>query len=72
MSRQLRATIVMDYQNVHLTGHDLFPSTRPLARHETLVDPYLFAALDPGEKRRTAATPAIKAVRGALLATLAP
>lgn len=43
MSRQLRATIVMDFRNVHLTGHDLFASTRLLPKHETLVDPYLFS-----------------------------
>lgn len=39
----LRATIVVDYQNVHLTGHGLFESTRLLPRHETLIDPLLFA-----------------------------
>jgi hypothetical protein len=43
MADPLRAVIVMDYQNVHLTGHDLFPTARPLARHETLVDPLLYA-----------------------------
>ena len=39
----LRATIIIDYQNVHLTGHGLFSSTRYLPRHETLIDPLLFA-----------------------------
>jgi uncharacterized LabA/DUF88 family protein len=34
----------MDYQNVHLTGHDLFASQRGLPRHESLIDPLLFAA----------------------------
>ena len=43
MPVELRTSVVMDYQNVHLTGHGLFPSTRDLARHETLVDPLLFA-----------------------------
>jgi len=43
MGDPLRAVIVMDYQNVHLTGHDLFPSSRLLARHETLIDPLLYA-----------------------------
>lgn len=33
----------MDYQNVHLTAHDLFDSTRFMAKHESLVDPLLFA-----------------------------
>ncbi len=39
----LRASIVIDYQNVHLTGHELFRSTSHLRRHETLIDPLLFA-----------------------------
>ena len=39
----LRAAIVVDYQNVHLTGHDLFEGDGPLQRHETLVDPLHFA-----------------------------
>jgi uncharacterized LabA/DUF88 family protein len=34
----------MDYQNVHLTGHDLFAAHRGLPRHESLIDPLLFAA----------------------------
>ena len=42
MSKDLRTTIIVDYQNVHLTGHGLFGSTRPLPLHETLVDPLLF------------------------------
>jgi hypothetical protein len=40
----LRAVVVMDYQNVHLTGHDLFAADRGLPRHESLIDPLLFAA----------------------------
>ncbi|WP_158609640.1 NYN domain-containing protein [Cellulomonas triticagri] len=40
----LRAVVVVDYQNVHLTGHHLFDSTRHLPKHETLVDPLLFGA----------------------------
>jgi len=43
MSGDLRTSIVIDYQNVHLTGHGLFASTAVLPRHETLVDPLLFA-----------------------------
>lgn len=39
----LRATVVIDYQNVHLTGHDLFARVRAQSRHETLIDPLLFA-----------------------------
>ncbi|MDO5066409.1 MAG: hypothetical protein Q4D96_03925 [Propionibacteriaceae bacterium] len=39
---RLRATIIMDYQNIHLVGHDTFSSrTQPL--HETLIDPLKFA-----------------------------
>jgi NYN domain len=34
---------VVDYQNVHLVGHGLYDSTRLLPRHETLIDPLLFA-----------------------------
>lgn len=44
MTGDLRATIVIDYQNVHLTGHGQFASTRQLPRHETLIDPLTFAA----------------------------
>ena len=40
----LRAVVVVDYQNVHLTGHGLFSSTKYLPKHETLVDPLLFGA----------------------------
>ncbi|WP_159096617.1 NYN domain-containing protein [Miniimonas sp. S16] len=39
----LRAVVVVDYQNVHLTGHGLFAGTKYLPKHETLVDPLLFA-----------------------------
>jgi len=38
----LRAVVVMDYQNIHLTGHDLFTSSRHRAKHESLVDPLLY------------------------------
>ncbi len=43
MPNDLQASIIVDYQNVHLTGHNAFDSTKPLRRHETLVDPLLFA-----------------------------
>lgn len=33
----------MDYQNVHLMGHDAFPNTRVRPLHECLVDPLRFA-----------------------------
>ena len=39
----LRTAIIIDYQNVHLVGHEAFPSTRYLERHESLVDTLLFA-----------------------------
>jgi hypothetical protein len=39
----LRAVIVMDYQNVHLTGHGLFSVSRHLPPHEALVHPLHFA-----------------------------
>lgn len=39
----LHAVVIVDYQNVHLVGHNLFSSTRRLPLHQTLVDPLLFA-----------------------------
>ncbi|MGQ0573850.1 MAG: hypothetical protein ACT4RN_06550 [Pseudonocardia sp.] len=39
----LRAVVVVDYQNVHLTAHELFAVSRHLPRHESLVDPLHFA-----------------------------
>ncbi len=39
----LRAVVVMDYQNVHLTAHGLFDVSRHRPRHESLVDPLNFA-----------------------------
>lgn len=39
----LRAAIVVDYQNVHLTGHGRFKSTKHGPRHEALIDPLHFA-----------------------------
>lgn len=44
MSVDLHTSVVIDYQNVHLTGHGLYESTELLPRHETLVDPLLFAS----------------------------
>lgn len=40
---KLRTSVIVDYQNVHLVGHEAFSSTRNLPRHESLVDPLLFA-----------------------------
>lgn len=39
----LRAAIIVDYQNVHLTGHGLFDSSKDRPAHEVLIDPLLFA-----------------------------
>jgi hypothetical protein len=39
----LRTVVVMDYQNVHLVGHHLYASTRHQPKHQSLVDPLLFA-----------------------------
>jgi uncharacterized LabA/DUF88 family protein len=39
----LRAVIVIDYQNVHLTGHGLFNVSRYEPLHKALVDPLSFA-----------------------------
>lgn len=38
----LRASVVMDYQNVHLTGHGLFDRTRFGPPHDALLDPLHF------------------------------
>lgn len=38
----LRAAVVVDYQNVHLTAHELFPISKHLPRHESLIDPVHF------------------------------
>ncbi len=43
MTADLRTSVVIDYQNLHLTGHGLFETTKCLPKHETLVDPLLFA-----------------------------
>lgn len=39
----LRAAVVIDYQNVHLTGHELFSASKHRPRHESLIDPLHFA-----------------------------
>lgn len=40
---ELRTVIVVDYQNVHLTGHSRFEATRWRPKHEALIDPLHFA-----------------------------
>jgi hypothetical protein len=42
MIEPLRAVVVMDYQNVHLTGDGLFDISRYRQPHESLVDPLNF------------------------------
>lgn len=37
----LRATVILDYQNVHLTAHDIFDPRGP--RHHSIIEPTLFA-----------------------------
>lgn len=39
----LKTAVIIDYQNVHLVGHDAFPTTRSLERHMSLIDPLLFS-----------------------------
>lgn len=41
MSDELKATVVIDYQNLHLTGHGLF--ARYKSKHEVLVHPGYYA-----------------------------
>jgi hypothetical protein len=43
MPERLEATIILDYQNVHFVGHNLFEGARSLPKHRTLIDPSLFA-----------------------------
>lgn len=43
MPEELRASIIMDYQNIHLSGRELFPCSRYRPIHECLVDPLSFA-----------------------------
>ncbi len=40
----LRACVVIDYQNMHLTAHGLFDSTRHGPKHDCLLDPLTFSA----------------------------
>lgn len=42
MPQTLRAAVVVDYQNIHLTAHDVFAEPGE-ARHETLIHPLHFA-----------------------------
>jgi len=46
----LRTTVVIDYQNVHLVGHSVFDKYLP--KHETLVDPALYAGQLVFERNR--------------------
>lgn len=39
---QLKALVIVDYQNIHLTAHELF-APRGTPKHETLVHPLFFA-----------------------------
>lgn len=41
MAEFLRTALVVDYQNVHLTGHEVFPTSRHLRPHHSLIDPLL-------------------------------
>lgn len=43
MSAPLQASVVIDYQNVHLVAHGLFAETRYMPRHECLIDPLSFS-----------------------------
>ncbi len=47
---ELRTTVVIDYQNVHLVGHAAFDERLP--KHETLVDPALYAGQLLAERNR--------------------
>ena len=49
----LRAVVVMAYQNVHLTAHELFAVRKHLPRHESLVDPGRFGIQLIAARNRT-------------------
>lgn len=44
MANILRTCVVVDYQNMHLTAHGLYDSTKFGPKHECLLDPLAFAA----------------------------
>lgn len=43
MAELLRACVVLDHQNMHLTAHGLFDATRYGPKHDCLVDPLTFS-----------------------------
>jgi hypothetical protein len=43
MTNLLRTCVVLDYQNMHLTAHGLYDSTRYGPKHDCLLDPITFA-----------------------------
>ncbi|PJE24231.1 MAG: NYN domain-containing protein [Mycobacterium sp.] len=43
MANALRTCVVVDYQNMHLTAHGLYDSTRYGPKHDCLLDPITFA-----------------------------
>ena len=49
MGETLRAAVVVDYQNIHLTAHTLFAEPDE-AKHETLIHPLHFANALIGER----------------------
>lgn len=51
MSETLRAAVVVDYQNIHLTAHTLFAEPDE-AKHQTLIHPFHFANALIGERNR--------------------
>ncbi len=50
MTAELRTTVVIDYQNVHLVGHAAFDKHLP--KHETLLHPALYARQLVSERNR--------------------
>ncbi len=43
MANALRTCVVLDYQNMHLTAHGLYDSTKFGPKHDCLIDPLTFA-----------------------------
>lgn len=65
MAADLRTTVIIDYQNVHLVGHAVFD--RHLPKHETLVDPALYAGQLVSERNQRQREGYAHAVLGTVL-----
>jgi hypothetical protein len=51
MSSLLRGALVIDYQNVHMTAHDIFGKPKGADIHESLIHPVHLASVIEGKKQ---------------------